>query len=453
MKILYIIPYIPFPLHSGGNQAFFNMADEARKEHEISLLLHVQNDTDECNLDKLKKVWPDVHFYVYRTKVEQHITAPIIETPIKFPKRIEFEVKLFDKVRKSMERKINRRYNRFRPHVPEVEYTKDNVKEKFVLGEHVRAHSTLFNKTNSFESDYLDFVYETSRKGFDCIQVEFFECLPLIYLLPDNTETVFVHHELRFVRIENEMSLFSKVTAADKMCYHTVKDAELSMLKLFRHVIVLTETDKHILSSLLPDTDIYVSPALTDAAKIKEISAFEMAKDLIFIGSGDHYPNADGVLWFCQDVVPVLKQKKFNGQVKVIGKWNEEIKTTVRNLFPDIKFTGYIEDLRTFINGNISIVPIRIGSGMRMKILDSAAAAMPIVTTSKGCEGMSFKDGTDYLIADTAEDFANAIMNLQKDERLQKRLVENAGAKLYTVMDGDELIARRMDFYKNIEHK
>ena len=59
MNILYIIPYIPFPLNSGGNQAFFNMVNEARKVHQVSLLLRIRNDKDRENAGQLQEVWPD----------------------------------------------------------------------------------------------------------------------------------------------------------------------------------------------------------------------------------------------------------------------------------------------------------------------------------------------------------------------------------------------------------
>ena len=119
---------------------------------------------------------------------------------------------------------------------------------------------------------------------------------------------------------------------------------------------------------------------------------------------------------------------------------------------PTLQFTGFIDDLSTFVNGKISIVPIRIGSGMRIKLLDSVWAASPIVTTSKGCEGLPFANEKNCLIADSAQDFANAIMQMlaNKDD-LQKNLVETASDTISGSIDTAQLIEQRMKFYRMIE--
>ncbi len=444
MKILYIIPYIPYPLQSGGNQAFFNFANETRKEHEVSLLLNIRNGIDKKNASELKKIWPDVTIYEY----EKANKPEAQDVTLLMPKRVRRNIRLFDKVKRSMERKIARRYNKYCA-AAASNATADN-KDAFDIGENVRKHSTLYNKVCDFDDAYLDFVHDICRTGFDVIQTEFFECLPLVYLMPNDVRKVFVHHELRFIRIKNEISLFDNVTAADEILFNEIKDQELAMLKHYDKVIVLTDTDREILRKELDGIDIHVSPAITDAAKAREAMPFKQAHDLVFIGSGDHFPNADGVLWFCDKVVPFLNKMDFNGKVYVVGKWNEETKKCAERLYPQIVFTGFVDDLTGFANGKISIVPIRIGSGMRMKILDAVAASAPIVTTSKGCEGLPFINMQDFVIADSPEDFAKAIVAMQKNPERQEEMANNAGKKMHGIMDTQELTERRMTFYREI---
>lgn len=88
---------------------------------------------------------------------------------------------------------------------------------------------------------------------------------------------------------------------------------------------------------------------------------------------------------------------------------------------------------------------------MRMKILDSVAACAPIVTTSKGCEGLPFINKQDYIIADSPEDFAKAIVSMQKDTQNQKAMANNVGKKLHGIMNAQELTERRMSFYQNLK--
>lgn len=455
MKILYIIPYVPYPLQSGGNQAFFNFANEARKEHEVALLLNIRNDIDKRNADELKKVWPDVTIYMYEKANDPEPERKQEETQditLLMPKCVRRQIRLFEKIKRSMERKIARRYNKYCVPAANNDATeKKKEKETFDIGENVRKHSTLYNKVCDFDDAYLDFVHDICRKGFDLIQTEFYECLPLVYLMPEDVKKVFVHHELRFIRIENEISLFDKVSAADRILFNEIKNQELAMLKHYDKVIVLTDIDRDILKGEIDNIDIYVSPAVTDAAKAREVMPFKQAHDLVFIGSGDHFPNADGVLWFCDKVVPLLNKMDFKGKVYIVGKWNDETKICAEKLYPQIVFTGFVNDLMGFINGKISIVPIRIGSGMRMKILDSVAACAPIVTTSKGCEGLPFINKQDYIIADSPEDFAKAIISMQKDAQSQEAMANNVGKKLHGIMNAQELTERRMSFYQNIK--
>lgn len=73
--------------------------------------------------------------------------------------------------------------------------------------------------------------------------------------------------------------------------------------------------------------------------------------------------------------------------------------------YPELKLAGYVEDLGSFLKGSVAVVPIRIGSGMRMKILDAVLSKVPFVTTAKGVEGIDFKDGEDCLIVDDPAGF------------------------------------------------
>jgi hypothetical protein len=105
-------------------------------------------------------------------------------------------------------------------------------------------------------------VWEVSRKGFDVVQVEFYESMSLVYLLPDDVKKVFVHHEIRYVRHENELSLFHHVSPYELGRFRYLKDMETMTLARYDHIIVLTEVDKEILLNDNPNLNVYVSPAV-----------------------------------------------------------------------------------------------------------------------------------------------------------------------------------------------
>lgn len=451
MNILYIIPYIPFPLNSGGNQAFFNMVNEARKVHQVSLLLRIRNDKDRENAGQLQEVWPDARLYLLdETATNAQAKTTAAEEDAELSGVTAWKCRLFDSIRRSMERKIRRSTRRaLMKKKAEAIAREDSVATNEILGSFVREHSVLYHTIDGNE-DFYEYVYQTSRQGFDLIQIEFYEYLPLVYLLPKDVKKVFVHHELHYVRVENEMNLFDRISQADRLKYQMDFQEELSALNQYDKIVTLTEVDRELLSAHIPSDKLYVSPALTEACKATTQQEWQPARDLVFIGGGDHFPNADGVMWLATKVLPALRQTGTNAKVYVVGKWDKVMQEQIHAFAPNIVFTGFVDNLMSFLCGKISVVPIRIGSGMRMKILDSINAGTPMVTTSKGCEGLPLRDGEHCFITDDATVFAQRIAQLMQNKDVQKKFVEAARSQMGGQMDGSELLRRRMALYESM---
>lgn len=451
MNILYIIPYIPFPLNSGGNQAFFNMVNEARKVHQVSLLLRIRNDKDRENAGQLQEVWPDARLYLLdETATNAQAKTTAAEEDAELSGVTAWKCRLFDSIRRSMERKIRRSTRRaLMKKKAEAIAREDSVATNEILGSFVREHSVLYHTIDGNE-DFYEYVYQTSRQGFDLIQIEFYEYLPLVYLLPKDVKKVFVHHELHYVRVENEMNLFDRISQADRLKYQMDFQEELSALNQYDKIVTLTEVDRKLLSVHIPSDKLYVSPALTEACKATTQQEWQPARDLVFIGGGDHFPNADGVMWLATKVLPALRQTGTNAKVYVVGKWDKVMQEQIHAFAPNIVFTGFVDNLMSFLCGKISVVPIRIGSGMRMKILDSINAGTPMVTTSKGCEGLPLRDGEHCFITDDATVFAQRIAQLMQNKDVQKKFVEAARSQMDGQMDGRELLRRRMALYESM---
>lgn len=444
MKLLYINTYIPYPLNSGGSQAFFTITDYIRKHHELSLLLYVHNSTERRNVEKLRKLWPDVTFYTYEKTAADEDSSLADFSGMSW--RDKTLCRMLNYFHASFGRKINRRRHK--------SMTKrcfaDTDESAISKPDFVRDHAMLFMKTDDLTPGFCNYVKSIAANGFDVIQVEFYDYLPLVYFLPKETKKVFVHHEIRFVRNEIEYQLFERPVSTDLLLLKKDKAAELGALAEYDAVVTLTETDKAILSEYLPADKVFASPAITQTAAV-EHKSFKPATELAFIGSGSHFPNADGVVWFCKEVVPVLR--KMNQELPVVnitGSWKSVMKEELKKVCPTVNFVGYVDDLPSFLNGKISIVPIRIGSGMRMKILDSVFAAAPLVTTSKGCEGLPMENDKNCLIADTATDFAKAVSVLLADHERQRVLAHNAQEVDTGMLDETDLFRRRMAVYESI---
>ena len=292
------------------------------------------------------------------------------------------------------------------------------------------------------------------REKYDFIQVEFYEFLPLYMILPKDSFKIFVHHELRFIRLDNELGLFRDPTLSEKLQVERIRLTELSMLDKYDIIITLTDTDKKILVGQHIDSNkIRVSPATITYDGIQKHEFKKCGLDFVFVGNNNHFPNYDGVTWLCVEVLPYLRKLSSEFRIHVVGKWDKRISDLYKKKYPEISFEGFVGDLHAYLNGKISIVPIRIGSGMRMKILDAVNSFSPVITTSKGIEGQDFYDGEDCMIVDDPEQFANAMISLAKDEDLQRKFTENASIKLVRIYPKDKMLQIRSGIYSEIFRK
>lgn len=432
-KILFITPYIPYPLDSGGNQAFFNMVDYLRRSMSVSILLYPRTVGQKADVEQLKALWPDVGFFLYEPKKEEE-PIPFVRHPLYY--------KWLLKVQASIKRKLRRQLKKI-PRLAGRDAGIDVMRQKTVIP------TSIFER---LDSGYLNFVARTARLGFDIVQVEFYDLISLGYVLPDDVETIFVHHELRYVRNENEMALFHEVTAEDRMLFRIAKDYERGALNSYKHVIALTDIDRKLLEEFLGRKErIYASPAVVNMSQDGKGDFVPCTTGrLTFVGSESHTPNLDAVVWMCQEVIPRLRLRGEKFTFQVIGKWRSAYVKELCRLCPEMELVGYVDDLRAFIKGSIAVVPIRIGSGMRMKILDAVTARCPFVTTAKGVEGIDLEDGRECLMADDPDAFADAVIRLAGNAELQEQLALRAEAKLQALYSPGQMQQRRLDIYKGI---
>lgn len=423
--ILLITPYVPYPLDSGGNQAFFTMVNHLLNDFDISIALSISV-KDSGRVEALKKLWPNVTFYIHTKKKRSFID------------RLKGgEGSFWRWMHKTSNRKMSRL-----------------AREKDVQ----KGNATLYQSQFSLLSnDFYHFIYETSRKGFDLIQVEFYEYLSLVYLLPPSVTSIFIHHELRYIRNECEFQLFKERKYSDSLLLHVAKEYEVGTLARYNYIFTLSDVDAaYLKKEIVGKTQIKVSPAAIVREETEESIAFSPNRTnrLVFLGSQNHFPNFDAMMWFCNEIAPLLRARNFNFTLDVIGQWNpKELLKQIPNT-PELRFLGYVDDLNRCMEGTIMVVPIRIGSGMRIKILDAIASYVPFITTTKGTEGIDMRHHEECLIAETPEEYAKAVVELCGNPSLQQQLATNAFKRLQSIYVPQQMIElRKMLYNEMIEAK
>ena len=165
-------------------------------------------------------------------------------------------------------------------------------------------------------------------------------------------------------------------------------------------------------------------PALPAAAESPMSSDPVEPIDFLMVGSLGYYPNADGALFFCRDILPRIGQ----GRVTILGS-RPPASVLALGKRPDVRVLADVGSLAPYYAAaRMAIVPIRAGGGSRIKILEAFAHGRPVIATRLGAEGLRVVDGQHLLIADTAQDFAAAAGRLLADPDLAARLVGQARA-------------------------
>jgi len=152
-------------------------------------------------------------------------------------------------------------------------------------------------------------------------------------------------------------------------------------------------------------------------------------KTLAFIGTLKAMPNADAVTHFIRAVLPIVARSEPDIRLKVVGAVDDKFKARFQDC-PQVTFTGPVSDLAGAVDDCVvGICPVRIGAGVQNKMLDYMALGLAAVTTSLGAEGLDGAAGSEYLVADEPEDYANAVLSFVRDTPLRERFAL-AGRKM-----------------------
>jgi polysaccharide biosynthesis protein PslH len=191
-------------------------------------------------------------------------------------------------------------------------------------------------------------------------------------------------------------------------------------------VVAVSEADRASLRRLMPDLEVAVVPNGVDLDFYRPgvTSPIEGlgADALVFTGKMDYRPNVDAVLWFVEAVLPLIQQAAPQAHFYVVGQ-QPHARLAALAGHPGVTITGGVPDVRPYIAAaGAYVIPLRIGGGTRLKVLEAMAMGQAIVSTRLGCDGFPFADGGEARLADTPADFAAATLSVLRDREQAARL-------------------------------
>lgn len=234
------------------------------------------------------------------------------------------------------------------------------------------------------------------------------------------SKVIFHTVDLHFLRMSREAELQS-----NKAMYKDAEEMKLCELNAILKsdaTIIHSTSELELLRPLVPENKLHLFPLIMNINET--IKPFTSRRDIVFVGSFQHAPNIDAVLYFVNQVMPFLRKHLEGVRFYVVGnKPPAEIQELASE---DVIIKGFVEDLTKFLDQmRVSVAPLRYGAGIKGKVGTAMANGLPVVATSLAAEGMSLTHGENVCIADGAEEIAETISKVYLDESLWNHISYN----------------------------
>jgi sugar transferase (PEP-CTERM/EpsH1 system associated) len=304
---------------------------------------------------------------------------------------------------------------------------------KMLRGALWRTPLPLLNYTTSQMSAALGRLL--AAESFDLIQVEsihLMNYLPMLRTAPNQPRIICEWHNVE----------------SDLMRQYAAREPNLARRWYARRTArLMSEAEERALATF----DAHIAVSSEDASRLRSINSkarvivIENGVDtsyytgdqssvrdrILFVGSMDYHANIEGAIDFVRNVWPSTHERNPGLRFTIVGR-NPPPQVTELAAAPGVEVTGSVDDVRPFYREAVAaVVPLNVGGGSRLKVLEAMAAGVPLVSTTLGAEGIDVSDGKNILLADSAMQFADAISSVSRDPNLRARISE-AGQALVT---------------------
>ncbi len=298
------------------------------------------------------------------------------------------------------------------------------------------------------------------RSAFDLVQIEGLEMYgawagarsgrrgigPLVVLDEHNAEYSLQHTAWKVsLRTRAWLPAFYSFVQARRL-----RGYELGACQTVHGVVLVSKADEASIRTLYPPLRACVVPNGVDTSHYVAGDRQTDGATVLFIGKMDYRPNLDAINWFCSDIWPLVRAAVPNARFLVVGRdLGPEHQPLAR--VPGVELVGAVPDERPwFDRSDLLVVPMRMGSGVRLKVLQAMAMGVPIVSTSLGMAGVEAENGTHFLLANSPSEFARQIVEALGNRRLRQSIGEAARKLACEHYDWQVIVPRLEIFYQEL---
>ena len=398
MRILFFSITVPFPATDGGRIRVLNLLEQLARTEQITFLALQTTPEDQSGIDYLTGLGIDCHL------VERS------------------------------------------PSLPSV--TMDTVIRAITKRQPVTVSRYYSSKLEKLFHQLLD------QKKIDLIHYEMFHAAQ--YSLPTKIPTLLSTQNIDsyiWKRLAKETK-----NPVKKLIYWTQAKAfsrcERESCGEFSAATCVSANDQELLNRTCPQLPVHVIANGVDLDLYQVSEVIEEPETLIFTGSMDWYPNEDAVTFFLKSILPHVRQSYPNVRMLVVGQHpTDKLRQMVElaNTNSEVIITGRVDDVKPYINrASVYVVPLRIGGGTRLKILEALALRKAVVSTTIGAEGLNLVDQQEIVLADQPDQFARAVIELLDDAQHRRSLGEKGRERVEKNYGWPAIVENLRQVYHNL---
>ncbi|MDQ5951789.1 MAG: polysaccharide biosynthesis protein PslH [Patescibacteria group bacterium] len=388
MKILMLTPYLPYPLHSGGQIRTYNLLKQLSSKHQVTLFALIKDDSEKQHIPELKK-------YCHKVNVFKRSKTP---------------------------------------------FTLKNILST--------ALSTYpFLVIRNFVSEVTPAIKsELENEAYDLIHAETFYMMP--HLPPTSVPILMVEQTIEYLGYESyarNVNPFIKPFL--NIDIKKIKKWEKYYWDFCNQLVVMSEDDKRFIAREIgSSTTIDVVENGVDTGWFAEVERKEPKNPTVLsVGTFKWLPNVEAVTFLAKNVWPLVKNAVPNAKLWIVGAYPTKDIEEYAEKDSDVTVTGNIPDIRdAFTQSHVLAAPVFSGKGTRYKILEALAAGTPVVATTTAVEGLGVSHNNEVLITNDAETMAQYIIELFKSPDMRRKMAGKG--KQYVIKNFDwKLISQKLD--------
>lgn len=374
LKVLFFSQRFPFPMDTGGKIRTGKILEQLKRVFDITLVSNVERPKDDNYLDQIETLCTEFQ--------------PVLWKEVK-----KYTVRFYLKLLRSL-------FSRY-PFTVLNDYSRD-------------IEATLHRLTSEKCFDLLICDFLQPSLNFRSLSG-----VPTL-LFEHNVESVIPRRHLETAQ-NPVVKMFWWVQWRRMECY------EEKTCRKFAGVVTVSENDKAYLEEMFRVPHVFAIPTGVDTQYFEPRDDEVKANSLVFTGSMDWLPNEDAIRFFALEILGRIKRAIPTIQLTVVGRNPRQNLMKELEGYPEITFTGRVDDVRPFISSHsIYIIPLRVGGGTRLKAYEAMAMEKAVVSTTVGIEGLPVRSGEHLMIADDPEHFAAEVVRLLRDSQARTRLAANA---------------------------